>query len=383
MKNHKLIKWFLPVLLVTLTPQAMAARILTCIPQGSTTEVQITKQSNINPDVIFASASIPSSGDRFNALVRALSLFNRVPANFSFHGVIHGAGANTVVANRWASNPTSPNNRPAFPTNGVNEFYFSNNTAILPSTTPAQNVPDWNLTTCTLNEMDVVFNTNVDWLYTKTASSAIAYGGATGKRQLIPTAIHEIGHYVGLAHENSFYNIMGSDFTHVNHAVSSTGVRVSEGYVGEDAAKGLVSLYNTTPYTAKQDVSLTHWMWSGTTDGNGNPGSYSNHARIPLYTVTATGTTGNVITNCTLLSGVTCTGNLSDAERFYGVASGQQVKLRLGYENNGLWGVNLNVRYYLSTDEAITIADTLIGESPLPTLFRDVPDYQQFPPILK
>ncbi|MCB1885724.1 MAG: hypothetical protein KDG89_17340 [Geminicoccaceae bacterium] len=160
---------------------------------------------------------------------------------------------------------------------------------------------------------------------------------------------------LGLVHENGQYNIMGTDFTHIyrngNTAYSA---------LGEDAASGLVALYNLSTNSSRQDVGIAHWLYYGAN------GEYSRHSRTNL--------TNN--TNGADLpfpefgpkSIINFTG-----ERIYKVLRGQTIKKQL-IENNGKSAQSgIFIKNYLSGDSNIKTGDTLLDTNTLPTIVRDMP----------
>lgn len=121
-------------------------------------------------------------------------------------------------------------------------------------------------------EADIVFDANQMWTLTKDKSTHFSYNGS-GSRPFLCTALHEMGHAMGLQHENDRYNIMGTDFT-----VVSTNDNTFECEIGADAMAGLTAMYSVeTPVT---DYSVSHWRYSGA-GGNGN--AYSVHSRARMF----------------------------------------------------------------------------------------------------
>lgn len=385
MKKQKIWAIFFTPIALFMSTQASAYTYLQCRTSSGSVQI-MNKEPNTSATVVFASQSIPFQGERFNALVNALNAHNRVPSNFSFQGVIHSAGADQAVANAandvskwWIRNDVRGVSARSY--NGVNEFFFSGTVESQTQLNPdsrafTRSIVD--TSNCATVEKDVIFNTNpfggFPWQYNSTATTHIGYGGTN--QYIVPTAIHEIGHYLGLDHEGNVYNIMGSDASHVGR----NGNTLSP-YVGEDAGHGLVTLYGETPYTAKQDVGVTHWEWVSQdpiptpNTGTGYIGAtegYSNHQRTRLYN-----TNGTSISTCTLANGTTaCNHGLLQADRFYHVKRGQQIRTHFGFENNGLWPTNMDIGYYISTDPTITTSDSLLATVRLNPMYRDTVDYR-------
>lgn len=199
-------------------------------------------------------------------------------------------------------------------------------------------------------EGDIVFHNTVaydDSMEDKT--NFWNYGG--NGRTFETTALHEVGHTVGLAHENRYYNIMGTDYTHV-HTTSENALR---SYLGEDTVNGLISLYGGT---GGEDLSVAAWRHVGAS------GEYSTHGRTRLFD-----SNGSVL-NAT--KAVASCGN-TNCEMRYDVDLGQQIQYEMTLENNGSNTQTVTLGYYISTNATITSSDTLIGTDSV-TISRNTPD---------
>lgn len=182
-------------------------------------------------------------------------------------------------------------------------------------------------------EADVVFDADVAWSTTKAQASKTPYGGS--RRPWGNTAIHEMGHALGLAHEDDTYNVMGEDWTHI-HAMNG----VVRWYAGEDAGNGEVHLYGKTNTSRKNDLGVTHWKYSG------HSGEYSTHEACRIYKLDDSPVTRE---------------NFNGWLR-YKVQAGNTYKVQFTYENNGYYKqTGVEVAYYISTNDCITTADRLIG----------------------
>ena len=133
------------------------------------------------------------------------------------------------------------------------------------------------------------------------------------KRTFESTALHEVGHTVGLAHENRYYNIMGTDYTHLH----TTGDNSLRSYMGEDAVNGLISLYGSD---TRQDLSVSAWRHVGSS------GQYSSHGRTRLLS-----SSGSVLSSTKVES--SCTRDY--CEMRHNVALGQQIQYEMTLENSG------------------------------------------------
>ena len=191
-------------------------------------------------------------------------------------------------------------------------------------------------------ESDILFDSRVPYTTSTNRRLLREYGG--NSRPFQTTASHELGHALGLEHENRFYNIMGQDWSHIH-----VNGGVATNYPGEDASNGAVFLYGLHS-PAIEDLSVTHWKWSGTS------GEYSRHRKTQIYN-----TSGAVLGSFT-----------DDGEETYNVNRGQQVQLELTYENNGANSKTAQVGYYISTNDFITTADSFLGEATF-TLGRGTP----------
>ena len=246
---------------------------------------------------------------------------------------------------RWNQNPSQFRYNLSFgePSvrrgNGENEVWFSSDPDALQGA-PAIAYTWWDCIdywvfgkTVKMKEVDVIFD--VAEAYTPFVSNKSAlweYGGAS--RPFQTTAIHELGHGLGLAHVNYTYNVMGQDWTHI--FVNGGSARP---YVGEDTSRGAVHLYgNMSPLI--QDISVTHWKYGSAS------GEYSSHVKTKVYNSSG----GNLPT--TTVGG----------ETFYRVNAGQVVQVEYSYENNGASTINgIPTGFYISTNDTITTLDTRLG----------------------
>jgi hypothetical protein len=266
-----------------------------------------------------------------------------IPLRMRASGVGFPAGPwrdalSTVINTRWYNNPSNfyfslTYDEPGVSlSNGENEIWWENGSAAGSSVAgfPAINYSRWNCSDARFTEADVIFNNQVAYTPYMTTSSLWEYGGSS--RPFQTTAMHEFGHSAGLAHTNWTYNIMGIDWTHI-HSNGGT----SFAYPGEDASRGVAALYGGL--TGFQDIGVVHWKYLGAS------GEYSSHERTRLYNGTGS-----------LLASYVDAGE----PRYY-VNRGQTVQLELTGENNGGSYQNIQIGYFVSTNNLITTADRRIG----------------------
>ena len=221
-----------------------------------------------------------------------------------------------------------------------------------------------------IEKADIVFDNAVSWSYTTNQFSKEAtfhdnymgnvYGGS--RRSFVTTALHEMGHALGLLHENRRLNIMGSDMSHL-HA-NDGKIRA---YVGEDAGNGEVYLYGMTGNILKDDLSVSHWkFWKK----GGTDNEYSLHILTKMYYVNS----GNVVSGDWAEEiGVDGLG-----VRLYRVKKGTSYKVQFTYENNGYYDkTGIKVGFYISSNSKITTWDYRFATRTM-SLSRDRPYTREF-----
>lgn len=252
--------------------------------------------------------------------------------------------AMTTAINRWNQNPSefrfgvSYNDASVSLDNGQSEAWFSDDAGLLDGA-PAVTFIQWDCidywifgTDVEITEADIVFDVAESYTTSTSKSNLWGYGGSY--RPFQTTAMHELGHALGLAHTNNTYNMMGQDWTHT-HANGST----TRAYSGEDANNGAVYLYGSYTGTL-EDLAVTHWKYSGAS------GEYSTHVRTRVLD-----SAGNPLPSY----------NDAGELRYY-VSRGQTVRLELTYENNGKTTTTVPVGYYVSTNDFISTGDTWLGD---------------------
>ena len=138
-----------------------------------------------------------------------------------------------------------------------------------------------------------------------------------------------------MAHEDDLFQIMGQAWNVVN-----TNGSVTETVMSADTSEGLVVQYGLRA-AALEDLSLYHWEWSGASGG------YSQHARTPLKSA----------------AGVPLVPLGGGGEPRYSIAAGTTIQVRQTAENRGRTTQNVTIKWYVSTNDLITTADTVLATS--------------------
>lgn len=270
--------------------------------------------------------SFPSGSPWRDALVNANNRWNQAPGKFTF-GI-----------RNWGEKYVSRGN-------SQNEIWFTSSQSKLdgaPATCYRRALCSGN--TAKWLEKDILFDANRKWSYGLNMDTKIAYGGDW--RQWHSTALHEMGHALGLAHTNNTYNIMGSDQTHL-HA-NDGKVRY---YPGEDAGNGEVFLYGKTGNSKPNDLGVSHWKY-GDKDGE-----YSVHWWTWLYKENGEDSAPFE--------------ELGENKWRFLLKRGSKYKVQFTFENNGYYDKSdVKTAWYLSTNRNITTKDRLIRTGTL-TLNRN------------
>jgi matrixin len=257
-----------------------------------------------------SAASFPAASPEQNAVVSAIDKWNLNPSNFRFNVLFN----DTSVAKG----------------NGQSEIWFTPALGHPAATYPIYDAAG------NLIEADIIFNDDKCWAFNPTDYTTLE-GYGTNCRLMEASAIHELGHALGLAHEADEYNVMGNAWTHV-HVNQST----ADAYVGEDASNGAVSLYGLAA-AAGEELSVSHWKYDAVATGASD---YSHHRRVELFDGSGKPLTGTTI---------------EDGATRYDVTSGQTIQVEFTYENSGASLQTPQVDLVLSENNWITIFDTWLA----------------------
>lgn len=179
-----------------------------------------------------------------NEFIKAWSRWNGTPAKIQ----ISTFGSDNLKANLY---------------NGRNEVWFQdgNKTSRLSKNALGVMYADFNYLTCTVRETDIIFNSA--YKFALESDSAIFHRSlslkgqaATQYHSFMATALHELGHALGLAHEAETYSTMG-----VGPSGTRNGNKVYIG-PGEDSISGAVSIYGVDPKSS-EDLSVSNFVYQG------------------------------------------------------------------------------------------------------------------------
>ena len=208
------------VMLAAPRPAAAYTYSRTCWPTGTT-----LKWTSNSATMRFSSVSFPVGSYR-NALQDAVNRWNENPSAFNFSTVYNDTSIdfNNGQSEVWFSSDVDYN--PA--------MEFTEYTGMLLCINPS------------ISESDVVFYVGEDYTASMDARDHWEHGDAANPsnatyRPFQTTAMHELGHSVGLGHEADEHNIMGRDWEHI-HVNGDT----ARAYAGEDACDGAVDLYGAS-----------------------------------------------------------------------------------------------------------------------------------------
>lgn len=185
---------------------------------------------------------------------------------------------------------------------------------------------------------DIIFNSLSPFTTSMSQSQLKVYQGANNAFEL--TAIHEIGHAVGIAHVPDTYSIMAGFQQHI-HMEGTAG----RSYVGADTARAAIASYGLTNANI-EDVSVSHWQH----DWNMPPSA----AGSAIHSRAWASQFGPDIQPDDLLGT-----DFNHPDKPWLVSLGQQYYFNFTYENNGKsFQRGVALATYISTNKTISTADT-------------------------
>lgn len=199
-----------------------------------------------------------------------------------------------------------------------------------------------------ISEYDILFTSTAagtPWEFGTLTNDHRNYD-SSGGRPFLCTAMHEMGHGLGLSHENDRYNIMGADWNVV--ATNGSTFRCE---IGSDAMLGLVAQNGFG--ASKTDFGVSHFVYAGK---SANP-AYSAHRRgsvfdtpkpaFPLVWFPASFTTDPT----------------NDRERVYDVTADSTIWFEYTVQNASTVAMAIPVDFVLSTNSTIDGGDAVLGSA--------------------
>lgn len=261
-----------------------------------------------------------ASAHRRHSLRQALIHWNDAPANFVFYEPEWNKGVSTG--------------------NDVSEVWYSTDDGILDGK-PAKALSRWKCSSLSkkITSVDVVMNADLDWMNFEDRYNHQAWNG--GYRPAQTTLMHELGHALGLAHENRRYNVMGTD-----PRVITLNNEKFRSYSSEDSSRGAAVVYGTTN-SSKPDLAVSVFRY------NGSSGEYSSHAFNRVVFAVSGGTVFSLPWKWDSVR----------QEHYVEVKRGQTYKFEFTYEHLGPGSsITTKAGYYLSTNTNITKFDWFLED---------------------
>ena len=247
--------------------------------------------------------------------------------------------------------------------NGVNEIGFDKSAFADKPNTPAFTQQYTDLSTCKITEADMYWNPGTTakpilfHALEDAQHSPYVYGPKETLKNLggnmVGATLHELGHVLGLQHNNAEYNIMGDDHSHVNRNGDIT-------YYGPglDGAAGARFLYPPDPIAKFFDLGASIFAYDGP---DGILLEYSSHAIRHWKNATNGPDCSNVSYNDPENPEVKIF--VKDGVNCYDVDAGTTVQVPFTFENNSKQEETFEAVFYnvyISSNNFISDSDTLL-----------------------
>ncbi len=276
-----------------------------------------------------------------------------------------------VTLERWYDNPSAAyfepkliyNDNYVSIANGESEIWFTK--------IKKTNANAYSRIYCTPNKhyiyaSDIRFNSeSLSELYSGNNKNKLAIykfwvGGETNFFHFRAIAVHELGHALGLAHEDRWYNVMGSTLFY------QTNGDLAKAYVDEDASDGTVFLYGAVNAAIWNNLIVSHFKYGGSSVDTGDvAGNYSTHSFTTIYN-------NNKPFLADEYSGIET--NFDHPFFPYILKKGKTYQVEFTYKNARLKNLTgVDIGFYLSKDDNITPSDQLIKTGKL-NLTRNAPE---------
>lgn len=180
-------------------------------------------------------------------------------------------------------------------------------------------------------ESDILINASLPWKYSEKRKDFAIYGGSNVSSTSV--LIHELGHVAGLLDVHDRMSNMG-----MSTYVTVNGSEMRE-YVGEDLADDLSDIYGDSAEEV-QDLAVSHWRYAGKTY-NDYWDVY--HAYHEFTEITAD---NNFIPQ-----------GSRDYVPSFELRRGKTYDVEFTYENNGQNSATVDVKFYLSPNDFISVND--------------------------
>lgn len=303
-----------------------------------------------NPPVKFwTSTFLAGNPDWIGGFQIGLEAWNRNPSAFSFEPFVH-IGTD--------DDPFGFEQPPVNIDNGRTEMWATTEEDIFPTNMEglsAAAIAFPQLDGCSIGEVDILFNANLDYIVADDWTDFAAYdpetsiGPGSPPLSIQEVATHELGHAAGFNEECDLYSVMGDDNFHLQ--TNNTTAKV---YAGTDVHELLVSAYGPREVAIPsllEDLSVVHFLRVGC------DGVYSQHD----FTIPTKAGTEDPIA----FEGLLSWDDSSETTPFPAIVSrGQQIRMFFTYENLGVsFHEDVPVGFYISENQHITETDRQFDEA--------------------